>query len=68
MSFFSSLEKIICNCMVMDLNYTRGNHFVMYANNKYYVTHLKLMYVSYTPLKKKRKGRRFLGIHAVVWS
>ena len=48
MSFFSSLEIIICNCMVMDLNYTCGNHFVMYANNKYYVTHLKLVYVKYT--------------------
>ena len=58
MSFFSSLEKIICNCMVMDLNYTRGNHFVMYANNKYYVTHLKLMYISYTSLEKKKKKRK----------
>lgn len=58
MSFFSSLEKIICNCMVMDLNYTCGYHFEMYANNKYYVTHLKLMYISYTSLEKKKKKRK----------
>ena len=54
MSFFSSLEIIICNCMVMDVNYTCGNHFGMYANSKYYVTHLKLVDVSYTSFKKKK--------------
>ena len=66
MSFFSSLEIIICNYVVMDVNYTCENHFVMYANNKYYITHLKLTYVNYTSMKKKKEKMRFLGIHAVV--
>lgn len=42
----------------MDLNYTCGTHFAMYADNKYYVTHLKLMYISYSSLKKKKEKRK----------
>lgn len=67
MSFFSSLEIIICNYVVMDINYICGNHFVMYANNKYYITHLKLMYVNYTSVKKKERERDVLGYSCCSW-
>ena len=47
--------------MVMDLNYTCGNHFAIYANSKYYVTHMKLVDVSYTSFKKKEIEKEVLG-------
>ena len=47
--------------MVMDVNYTCGNHFGMYTNSKYYVTHLKLVDVSYTSFKKKEIEKEVLG-------
>lgn len=47
--------------MVMDVNYTCGNHFAIYANSKYYVTHLKLVDVSYTSFKKKEIEKEVLG-------